>query len=166
MKYLCLRHLYVVQEEPEVASRMWDSAMSQGEKLLRAGNWSGARTFFGFAFEVVLVRLQAGRSYSVSSRFSEEHLTDAARIFSTCLCQLEQFDEAQEILKYVHNYLLAESIHTFDTHDAKRAHIRLIEEFLKRSTSLMRFRGFPSQAETTLLLSNRLTTRIKRECLH
>ncbi len=166
MKYLCVRHQHLLREEVDVAGRLWQSAMDQGGQLCRAGEWCRARSYCGLAFEIVVLRLRVEHAAGGSPHFATEHLTDAARLLGDCLCRLEQFDEAQEVLRYAHDYLVAETQRCHLTYDAKRVHLRLIEEFLKRSTSVLRLCGRSAQAETLLLMSNKLTSQMRRECLH
>jgi len=175
MKYLCRHHQLVMQSDEENAEDLWRSAMEQGAEAFNLTNWRLAQSFFGSAFEIAIIRLgvaeggehsHLGQRQGRVTRFEAHHLTDAARRLATVLCHVDQFDEAEQALLYVHNFLLGRLNEQRSTFDGKKNQLRLIEEFLRRATSLLRIRGKSAYADTVNLLSNKVTASVRRQSLH
>lgn len=162
MKYLCARHIDLLQNDEALALRLWHSAMQHGRSAQAENRWRMAQSFFGAAFEIAVIRLNDRQT----TGFAAMHLCDAARLLASCLCCLDEFDEAQDSLRFVHHFLLEEVNKPAASYDQKRALIRLLLEFLKRATTLMRLRGQSTMADSLTMISNKVTASVRQQYLH
>lgn len=163
MKYLCCYHRELVQNDEQSASKLWHGAMLQAVKAYQEGRFELAQLLSGSAVDIAIVRLTIERYRYETKVFLPEHLADSGRMLVDCLCQIDQFDEAEEILVYLQNYFLKKVAEKRNTYDEKKHYIRLLEEFSRRATALLRMRGKSSYADTISLLCNKIMMSIKRQ---
>lgn len=165
MNYLCPRHVVMVENNIDVAQSFWSSAMKNGDRALLSANWPLARSCFGAAYEIVLVRL-AGDGLSLSAKFDFQRLADCSHLLVTALCQLNIFDEAERCLHLVHNTLLEASSDKRLTTEQRYSALQLVDEFLEKMVALLNLRGKLDSARSVRLISETVQADVLSQCVH
>lgn len=163
MKYLCSYHQEAMKYNESAAVELWHSAMCHGKEAYDESNFRLAQSFFGSAFEISIIRLNEKAD---TESFSCQHLADSGRLLTNTLCCVDQFDEAEEILLFSHSFLLEALSDKKKTYDERRYLMRLVQEFLRRATTLLRIRGKKSYADSITLISHKVTANCRELLMH
>ncbi|WP_086933415.1 hypothetical protein [Agarilytica rhodophyticola] len=166
MKYLCEYHRELICTDEQAALKLWHKAMSRSFAASQQEDFCLAQSMSGTAVDIAITRLNIERHRYETKVFLPEHLSDSGRLLVDCLCYLNQYDEAEEMLIYMQNYFLKKIAEKRNTHDQKKYYMRLLEEFSRRVSALLRIRGKSNRADSISLLCNKVMISVKRQYLY
>lgn len=162
--YLCPRHQAWIASDHASAVILWHDAMDKGKAAYQVGGIRRSRLFFGAAFETVVVRMRQPRA--VGADLNVVNLADAGKLLSQVLCDLREFEEAEQVLSLVHSSLLLGVDKPRPDKMSLNEYLYLVEDFIGRLSGVMTRRGKADGARVRALLTWRVIENQRARLVH
>ena len=162
--YLCPRHQAWVAADYARAVSLWRDATDKGKAAYQVGGIRRSRLFFGAAFETVVVRMR--QPQLAGTDLNIVHLADAGKLLSQVLCDLREFEEAEQVLSLVHSSLLLGVDKPRPGKMSLNEYLYLVEDFVSRLAGVMTRRGKVDGARVRALLTWRVIENQRAGLVH
>ncbi len=162
--YLCPRHQASIAVDYISAVTLWRDAMGKGRAAYQSGSMQRARLLFGAAFETVVVRMRQRDAMGRDLTIIE--LVEAGRLLARVLCDLRDFEEAEQVLSLTHSSLLVGLERARPNGIPLDEYLDLVEEFLARLTAVMTRCGKGDGARVRALLTWRVIENQRAGLVH
>ena len=150
MRYLSPQQQAHITTDEHKARFYWHEAMENGRHAFRLRRIQQARMYYGAAFETALIRIRHPDNNGDWDGINIFHLVNAARQLADVLCELHDFDGAENYLTLSHSCLL---VHVNDKSlagEMRAECLVLVDEFMQRLINLLEKRNKKEVAEIQL----------------